>query len=58
MGESAQLAFSYDQKIEVFWLYRQLPRQHNENLKFNASFISAHQLARTGDDAGGHLNES
>lgn len=58
MGESARLAFSYDQKIEVFWLYRQLPRQHEENIKFNASFISAHQLAHTRNDAGGHTNEN
>ena len=57
-GDSARLAFSYDQKIEEFWLYRQLPRQHDENIKFNASFISAHQLAHTRDDAGGHTNES
>ena len=57
-GDSARIAFSYNQKIEVFWLLRQAPRQHDENVKFNASFISAHQQAHIRDDVGGHTNES
>jgi len=57
-GEAAQFSFNYNERYILFWLLRQATRQHDENIKFNASFISAHQLAHTRDDAGGHTNES